>query len=109
MMSMNQMACYHVLVETYNALNFGSSVKIREKIRPASEHSNHLTVPLIRKTSCRSFTYYASRLWNILPVEIRTRAMSKESLNISAEETKRLNCFKKDIKKWIWNGGVPFR
>ena len=107
MMSMFQMASYHVLVETYNILNFSSSVKIKEKITPTSQYSRSLTVPLFRKSSCRSFTYYASRLWNTLPMNIRNRAMSKD--NIPAEETKRLNSFKKDIKKWICDGGVPFR
>ena len=63
MMSMNQMASYHVLMETYNAINLGSSEKIRDKLLPSTT-SRYLTVPLFKKSSCRSFSYFASRLWN---------------------------------------------
>ena len=109
MMSINQMACYHVLVETYNIIHYGSSKKIRDKIVSSCEYSRSLTVPLFRKSSCRSFSYYASRLWNTLPADIRAKGMCKEKSNQRVEETKKLNSFKRDIKQWIFNGGVPFR
>ena len=58
MMSMNQMASYHVILETYNIMNFGSSEKIRDKPSPANNHSRSLTVPLFKKSSCRSFSFF---------------------------------------------------
>ena len=107
MMSMNQMASYHVLLETFNIMNFGSSEKIRDKLTPASIHSRCLTVPLFRKAACRSFSYYASRLWNSLPVNINAKA--REPMNGKSEETQKLMSFKREIKRWILNGGVPFK
>ena len=77
LMSMNQMACYHVLIETYNIINFGASQKIREKLLPRNPNSSHLRVPLFKKESCRSFSFYAARLWNIMPLVIRLNGMSK--------------------------------
>ena len=74
-MSMNQMATYHVLLETYNIMNFGSSEKIRDKLTPANSHSRYLTVPLFRKSACRSF-----RLWNTLPTDMGAKAMRKNSI-----------------------------
>ena len=107
MMSMNQMASYHVLVETFNIMNFGSSEKIRQKLTPASTYSRSLTVPLFKKTSCRSFSFYASRLWNTLPMDITTRALSQ--CTDKSDQTKRLNTFKREVKRWILDGGVPFK
>ena len=110
MMSINQMTCYHILTETFNIINYGASEKIQIKLLPRSATSSNLTVPLCRKTSCRSFSFYASRLWNKLPVDIRARAMPASLIkNNPKAELNRLNNFKKEIKKWIWNGGVPFK
>ena len=114
-MSMNQMSCYHVLVETYNIINFGSSKKIRDKLLSPNPNSSHLRVPLVKKNTCRSFSFYAARLWNILPLSIRTKAMPK-SEQVKSEKA-RLAWFKAEIKNWILgnkNGvatlpGVPFR
>ena len=106
-MSMNQMASYHVLIETYNAINLGYSEKIKAKLLPASTHSRYLTVPLFKKSSCRSFSYFASRLWNRLPMNISTDA--KMATDDKADEARKKNVFKKNIKKWILDGGVPFK
>ena len=63
-----------------------------------------------------SFSFYAARLWNILPLSIRTKAMPK-SEQVKSEKA-RLAWFKAEIKNWILgrnkNGvatlpGVPFR
>ena len=108
-MSMNQMASYHVIMETYNVMTFGSSEKIREKLTPASNHSRSLTVPLCKKSSCRSFSYFASRLCNTLPAHLKSIVMAKETITDKSELNKRQNLFKRDIKKWILEGGVPFR
>ena len=112
-MSMNQMSCYHILVETYNIINFETSMKIRNKLLPNNPHSTRLTVPLFKKDSCRSFSYYAAKLWNLLPLEIRSNGMPKSGLDKRAEDS-RLNSFKTEIKKWILGTdesppGVPFR
>ena len=64
-------------------------------------------VPLFRKAACRSFSYYASRLWNSLPVNISAKA--REPVNGKSEETQKLMSFKREIKRWILNGGVPFK
>ena len=94
-------------METYKIMNFGSSELIRDKLTPASPHSKFLTVPLFRRASCRSFSFYASRLWNTLPMEIGIRAMPKTGISEKSEQN--LSTFKKDIKRWILDGGVPFR
>ena len=106
---MNQMATYHVLLETYNIMNFGSSEKIRDKLTPANSHSRYLTVPLFRKSACRSFSFYSSRLWNTLPTDMGAKAMRKNSITDKKEESRKLNSFKREVKSWILNGGVPFR
>ena len=90
-------------------MNFGSSEILKDKLTPSNTHSRCLTVPLFRKTSCRSFSYFASRLWNTLPLEIRNRAVIKDNSTDKVEKTKRLIAFKRVIKRWIMNGGVPFR
>ena len=109
MMSMNQMASYHVLMETYNAINLGSSGKIRDKLLPSTTTGRYLTVPLFKKSSCRSFSYFASRLWNQLPLEISTKAKTMEPMNDKSCEARIRTTFKREIKRWILNGGVPFR
>ena len=108
-MSINQMACYHTLTETFNIINYGASEKIQSKLLPKSETSTNLTVPLFKKSSCRGFSYFASRLWNQLPVGIRVKAMPAAFVENDAkgEKIRQVN-FKKEVKKWIWNKGVPF-
>ena len=110
MMSINQMTCYHTLTETFNIINNGASEKIQKKLLPNSDTSTNLTIPLCKKTSCRGFSFYASRLWNQLPVGIRVKAMpfSKVMDNPKGEKC-RQNNFKKEVKNWIWKGGVPFK
>ena len=88
-------------------------MKIRNKLLPNNPHSTRLTVPLFKKDSCRSFSYYAAKLWNLLPLEIRSNGMPKSGLDKRAEDS-RLNSFKTEIKKWILGTdelppGVPFR
>ena len=40
LMSMNQMASYHVFLENYNIINFGASQKIKEKLLPSNPNSS---------------------------------------------------------------------
>ena len=102
-MSMNQMASYHVLLETFNIMTFGSSEKIREKLTPVNNHSRSLTVPLFRKSSCRSFSFFASRLWNTLPAEINANIMTKEVITDKSDLTKKLN-FQERYKEMDFGG-----
>ena len=108
-MSINQMTCYHTLLETFNIINYGSSKKIQYKLLPNSGMSLNLTVPLCKKTTCRAFSYFASRLWNSLPTSIRANAMPSSKKSETKKEKCRLHNFKKEVKKWIWEGGVPFK
>ena len=39
----------------------------------------------------------------------RVKAMPKAFVNNTKGEKLRQNTFKKEVKKWIWNGGVPFK
>ena len=108
-MSINQMTSYHTLLETFNIINYGSSEKIQKKLLPNSDKSTNLTVPLFKKTSCRGFSYFASRLWNSMPTRMRATAMPSSKRCDAKHERKRLNNFKKEVKRWIWEGGVPFK
>ena len=106
LMSINQMTCYHYLMETYKIIHFGASDKLRNKLVPNSKLSKNLHVPLVKKTSCRGFTYYAARLWNSLPPTTKMREKPHQNVQV---DRKRLNAFKTEIKNWILKGGVPFK
>ena len=108
-MSINQMTCYHTLLESFTEVNYSSSEKIQAKLLPKSETSMNLTVPLCRKTSCRGFSFWAARLWNSMPNRIKATAMPSFRQRDAKREKNRLNNFKKEVKKWIWEGGVPFK
>ena len=69
----------------------------------------NLTVPLCRKTSCRGFSFWAARLWNSMPNRIKATAMPSFRQRDAKREKNRLNNFKKEVEKWIWEGGVPFK
>ena len=94
MLSVNQLACYHILIETFNILKENSSPQIEEKIRPRDNTRYNMRsngkgdLHIIDKPlkSCTGFTYMAGKLWNLLPDEIRT-----------CEE----DPFKVKIKAWI--------
>ena len=112
-MSVNQLTTYHYLMETYNIINHGSSEKLQAKLMPKSANSKSLTVPLVKKSSCRGFGYYAARLWNKLPAKIRISAMNVKD---KANQKSRLLSFKKAVKSWILGdtkkglkSGVPFQ
>ena len=106
LMSINQMASYHTLMETYKIVHFNSSDKLREKLVPKSENSKSLNVPLVKRVSCRGFSFYAARIWNELPADIRSQEKPHQSVTV---DEKRVGQFKAKIKKWIWDGGVPFK
>ena len=93
-------------METYKIIHFGASDKLRYKLVPNSKLSKNLHVPLVKKTSCRGFTYYAARLWNSLPPTTKMREKPHQNVQV---DRKRLNAFKTEIKNWILKGGVPFK
>ena len=100
-MSVNQMAAYHVLIETFNIIHFGSVEKIRQKIlapeiepderqtRSSTRGDLKLQVKLNKK--CMRFSYTAPLLWNMVPLSIRNTTSPNKFL----------------VKRWIWDGNIP--
>ena len=94
-LSVNQLACYHILLETFNILNKNSSPQIEDKIKPKGKSHYHtrsserkdLNVMNKPKKNCIGFTYISAKLWNMLPVQIR--------------DQKSPEPFKAAIKSWI--------
>ena len=101
MLSVNQIACYHILLETFNILVKNSSPQIKEKIKHRentrydmrSNEKGDLNVIEKPKKSCVGFTYLSSKLWNMLPEEYR---------KITSPEL-----FKSKIKTWIIESEIP--
>ena len=79
MLSVNQLACYHILIETFNILNNNSSPQIEQKIRHRenprynmrSNEKGELHIIDRPLKSCTGFTYIAGKIWNMLPEEVR--------------------------------------
>ena len=93
-MSVNQLSIYHTLIEAYNVVEKTSSEKIRRKIVNTQEGyslrsttNKDLIVPSKTRASCQGFSYFAAKLYNKIPTEIR-----------NAKE----NIYKNSIKDWIW-------
>ena len=97
MFSVNQMVCYHVLLEAFNVINHGSSEIIQRKWKPNEsrnypvrrERKEEVKVHVPAHVSCQGFTWYGAKLWNHLPVEI--------------QEIKIPDNLKNAIKKFIWD------
>ena len=97
MMSVNQLACYHILMECRNIILKNASKQVKDKMLPTNQKSGYelrsekrgdLKVLTNPKKSCQSFSYFATKLWNLLPEDIRSK-------------TKPLQ-FKTAIKPWIF-------
>ena len=94
MFSINQLNCYHVLLEAFNIKHFGSSEKIQEKWVPENQrlYSNRrlhdVKVPKVDHVRCQGFSWYAAKLWNKLPEII--------------ESIQKPSIFKTKKKDWIW-------
>ena len=80
MMSVNQLSVYHTIIETYNVVVKSSSERIRKKIVNSQEDSayqlrsssnNALKVPAKTRLNCQGFSYFAAKLFNKLPNEIK--------------------------------------
>ena len=95
MYSVNQLNCYHVLIEAFNIIRFGSSSVIQEKWLQKSNggysnrRPNDVKVPKIDHVKCRGFSWFGAKLWNSLPEEIK--AIQKP------------NVFKIKVKEYISN------
>ena len=78
MLSVNQMNSYHVLIEAFNIINFGSADQIQEKWLPKEDriYSNRrkqdVKVPSVKHVKCRGFSWHAAKLWNSLPEHIKS-------------------------------------
>ena len=96
MMSVNQLACYHMLMECRNIMVNNASRQLKDKLMPEvkscyelrSESRGDLKIKRIPKKSCEGFSLFAARLWNMLPENIRN-------------ETKPTQ-FKAALKPWIF-------
>ena len=95
MMSVNQIAVYHTLLEAYNVMSHLSSEQIKlkwtiieKKYALRSVTNNDLKVPEKPKLKCEGFTYNGAKLFNMLPPKTR--------------EIKDPNTFKTEMKNWIW-------
>ena len=101
-LSVNQLTCYHVLVEMFNIVNYRSVEELHSRMVPGdtdndrptrSKTRGDLKVPKKPKEKCLGFSWTAPKLWNKLPLQIR--------------ENKNPKSFKVQVKKWIWDGYVP--
>ena len=95
MFSVNQMVCYHVLLEAFNINNYGSSEVIQEKWKMDTRNypirknrMKEVKVIMPKHTKCRGFTLYGAKILNQLPIEIR-----------EVENSER---FKEMVKRYIW-------
>ena len=96
MMSVNQIAVYHTLLEAYNIMRHSSSEQIHKKWTNIGEKkyslrnitNNDLKVPEKPKLKCLGFTYNGAKMFIMLPFQMR--------------EAKTLNAFKTMSKDWIW-------
>ena len=95
MFRINQLNCYHVLLEAFNIKHFGSSEKIQKKWVPENQrlYSNRrlhdVKVPKVDHVRDQGFSWYAAKLWNKLPENIK--------------EIENPDSYKIKIKEHIWS------
>ena len=97
MMSVNQMAVYHTILEAFNVERKSSSEQIKAKWQQnrggtyslRRMKTNDLKVPEKPKLKCTGFSYNAARLFNSLPTSVKT--------------IEKPNKFKSEVKDWIWH------
>ena len=97
MMSVNQLAVYHVGLEMFNIIVKSSAESLRDKVimqeHPRYELRNRqngqVNVPERPNKRCIGFSYTGPKLYNFLPEEIR-------KTNIPSQ-------FKAKLKTWIWD------
>ena len=94
MFSVNQMNIYHILLEAFNIINYGSADRIQKKWVNQNERnysnrrSQDVRVPWVEHVKCRGFSWHGAKIWNQLPESLKS--------------VKNDNTFKTQIKKYIW-------
>ena len=95
MYSVNQMNIYHVLLEAFNIINFGSADKIQEKweINNNERHysnrrAQNVRVPKVDHVRCQGFSLHGAKIWNQLPECLKA--------------IKNADAFKAKVKNYIW-------
>ena len=100
MFSVNQMNCYHVLIEAFNVIHYGSAPSIQEKWKPNKErlYSDRrkldVKVPKVNHVRCQGFSWFGAKMWNNLPEDIKS--------------TTNPDTFKIKIKQHIWDTIPPY-
>ena len=95
MMSVNQMAVYHTILESYNIMKNSASEQILLKWTNDSQNyslrsiaQSNIKVPEKPKAKCLGFSYFGPKLYNLLPKHIRETENPIELKNMTEE--------------WIW-------
>ena len=96
MMSVNQLAVYHVGIEMFNIITKSSATTIREKLilednsryELRNRRNGQVRVPERPRKNCTGFSYTGPKLFNHLPEEIRKSTSTHQ--------------FKNKLKSWIW-------
>ena len=102
MMSINHMVIYHTLLEAHNIMKKSASEQIKLKWEEKTEYKytlrssikNDLNIPKRPSEKSMGFSYFAPKLFNMLPSEVR--------------ETENTHTFKALIKKWIWQNILSY-
>ena len=95
MMSINQLSCYHILLEVQKIMFRNSSEQLKNKLVQVQESGYALRsqsrgdLVIAQKPSrgCAGFTYFGPKLYNRLPKEMR--------------DTRESGPFKRKMKKWV--------
>lgn len=95
MLSVNQMAVYHTVMEAYNITNKNASDQLQKKLNmhegkhsERSAANNDLYVPEKPRKKCRGFSYIGPKLYNMVPKNVK--------------DAKTTDDFKNKLKEWIW-------
>jgi hypothetical protein len=126
-MSVNQLCCYHIIMETYSILVNETSEYIRDALIKMPEGSDlegeqqyrrHARVPKSEGRN-NNFLFYAATLWNMLPKHMKVTDFRSQEAEESAEpagscltekeeylrqkkhKAREARKFKGEVKKWI--------
>ena len=95
MLSVNQMAVYHTVMEAYNITNKNASDQLQKKLNmhegkhsERSAANNDLYVPEKPRKKCTGFSYIGPKLYNMVPKSVK--------------DAKTTDDFKNKLKGWIW-------
>ena len=67
------MNVYHVLLESFNIINFGSAEKIQEKWvnnndrQYSNRRAQNVKVPKVDHVRCQGFSWHGTKIWNQQP------------------------------------------